>query len=109
MTINYSDGRTLEAVLLTRTDDNIRLAVQGADDVMEFSNINGTWVCGGFGAGHGEFAWQRRAQKPTVTEAECCCSHELAARLIHLLYTDSSEDRIEMEAPAELQHMHMTV
>jgi hypothetical protein len=109
MTIKYSNGKAFEAVLLSRTDDNMRLAVQGADDVMEFSNINGTWVSADCEPVTIEFAWQRRAHKPTVTEAECSCSHELAARLIHLLHTDSSEDRIEMEAPVELQHLHMTV
>jgi hypothetical protein len=39
--------------------------------------------------------------KPAVSEADCSCSRELAAQLIHLLFTDSNEDRIEMIVPAD--------
>ena len=103
MIVTYLDGKSFEAVLLTRTENTIRLAVVGADDVMELSNINGTWVSEDCEPVLIEFAWQRHARKPTITEAECCCSRELAARLIHLLFTNSGEDGMEMEDPLESQ------
>lgn len=92
MTITYLDGRAVEAVLLSRTDDTIRVAVVGAEDVTQFSNINGTWVSEDCEPARIEFAWHQKGHKPTISEADCCCSHELAARLVHLLFTDSKDE-----------------
>lgn len=105
MKIKYSDGIAVEAVLLSRTDNTMRLAVQGAEDVIEVSNINGVWVSAECEPVSIEFAWQRRDHKPVISEAECCCSRELAARLIHSLFAGSSEDRVELEIPAEVRRM----
>ena len=102
MTIKYSEGIAFEAVLLSRTENTMRLAVQGADDVVEISNINGVWVSADCEPVSVEFAWQRRDRKPTVTEAECCCSRELAAKLIHSLFVGSSDAPIELEVRPEL-------
>ncbi len=96
MTINYSDGRAVEAALLSRTENAMRVAVQGGEDVMEFREIRGSWVSADCEPVTIEFAWQRRERKPTVTEADCHCSHDLAARLIGLLFTDSAD-----QAPAQ--------
>jgi hypothetical protein len=101
MTITYSDGIAVEAVLLSRTERKMRLAVQGADDVIEVSNINGTWVSADCEPVSIEFAWQRRDRKPTISEAECCCSHELAAKLIHSLFDGVNEEKVELEARPE--------
>ena len=97
MTINYSDGRAVEAVLLTRTESTLLVAAQGADDVMEISNINGTWVSADCEPVAIEFAWQQRDPKPRISEADCQCSPELAARLIRLLFTDSNADTTESD------------
>jgi hypothetical protein len=113
MTIYYSDGRAVEAILLSRTETTLRLAVEGADDVIELSDINGTWVSGDCEPVSIEFAWQRHDREKTTPEADCCCSHETAARLIHLLFTDSSDDSVEINAPGELRmaagSAHLTV
>jgi hypothetical protein len=98
MTIQYSDGRSAEAVLLSRTETTIRVAVQGTEDVLELSEINGTWVSADSEPVAIEFAWQRRKQEPAISEADCCCSGELAERLIQSLSTDSSEDRMQGDA-----------
>ena len=92
MTITYLDGRAVEAVLLSRTGDTIRVAIEGADDATEFSIRNGTWVSEDCEPARIEFAWQRKSHKATVSGADCSCSPELAARLIHLLFTDSKDD-----------------
>jgi len=68
------------------------VAAQGADDVMEISNINGTWVSADCEPVAIEFAWQQLDRKPKISEADCLCSPELAPRLIRLLFTDSSDD-----------------
>lgn len=109
MTINYSDGRAVEAVLLTRTETTMRVAMQGTDDVSELSNVNGAWVSADCEPVTIEFAWQRRDRKPTISEADCYCSHELAARLIRLLSTNSSQDSIELRARAESQRAMASV
>jgi hypothetical protein len=98
MTIKNSDGRTFDAVLLTRTENTIRAAMEGADDVMEFTNIRGTWVSADCEPVTIQFAWELCDRKPAITEADCCCSPELAARLLHLLFSDSSEDEIAASA-----------
>ena len=92
MTITFLNGRAVEAVLLSRSDDTIRLAIEGEDDVTEFRNVSGTWVSEDCEPARIEFAWQQKDHKPTISEADCCCSRELAARLIHLLLSDSSEE-----------------
>jgi hypothetical protein len=101
MTIKYANGNVAEAMLLSRTDTTIRVAMAGADDVGEFSYINGTWVSDDCEPVLIEFAWQRHDRQETVREADCCCSRELAARLIHLLFTDSGERGIAGDASHE--------
>jgi hypothetical protein len=62
---------------------------------MEVSDINGTWVSADCEPVTFEFAWQQLGRKPQISEANCHCSHELAAHLIDLLFTDSGEDATE--------------
>ena len=40
MTINYSDGRAAEVVLLARTESTLLVALKGGDDVMEISVVD---------------------------------------------------------------------
>ena len=44
MTIIYADGKGVEAVLLSRTENTMRDAVEGAEEAMELSNVGGIWV-----------------------------------------------------------------
>jgi hypothetical protein len=70
---------------------------------MEISDINGTWVTADCEPVTIEFAWQQLDCQPQISEADCHCSNELAARLIGLLFTDSSEDETESDILAGLQ------
>jgi hypothetical protein len=38
-----------------------------------------------------QFAWQGKTREQVLTEADCICSHDLAARLIHLLWNADEE------------------
>jgi hypothetical protein len=58
MTINYPDGRVVEAILLSRGNDTLRAAVQGEDDAQIFNLISGTWVSEEDGPVRIEFAWE---------------------------------------------------
>jgi hypothetical protein len=94
MTITYSNGRSVEAVLLARSETTIRVALEDTENVMEFSDIDGTWRSADCEPVLIEFAWQKLDRKPAIAEADCCCSSELAASLIQSLFADSSEDEL---------------
>ncbi len=98
MTIAYANGRTVQAVPLARTESSLRAAVQGAEDTLEISEVGGAWITADCEPVTIEFAWQRLDRKPKISEADCLCSRELAARLVHLLFTDSGEDNIRLSA-----------
>ena len=76
MTIQYSDGKAVEAVVMSRTETTLRAVIEGADDVTEFSNIHGIWVSEDCEPVTIVFAWQRR------NSPKAMCSQELAARLV---------------------------
>jgi hypothetical protein len=86
MTIHYTNGKSVEALLLAQTGNTLRVATPGEDDALEFTRINGLWVSDDCEPARIEFAWQRKKHQPEVTEADCICPHELAAHLIHLLW-----------------------
>lgn len=91
MTIQYRDGKMIEAALVARTENMLRVAPKGSDDALEFLNVNGTWVSEDCEPVRIEFEWQRRERKPEISEADCVCSQELAARLIHMLLSGEEE------------------
>ena len=91
MTIRYSNGQTFEAVLLNQTDDSMRIALQGSEDVLELKQVNGTWITDECEPVHVEFAWTRQSLLDEISEDDCVCSPELAARLLHLLFSGEEE------------------
>ena len=103
MTITYENGTRLEAVLVARHEHTIRVAVKGGDDLLEFKQINGTWVSEDCEPVRIEFEWEKRERKPDVTEADCICSQELAARLIHMLL-NGEEEECEAVTPPDAFH-----
>ncbi|MGA3097304.1 MAG: hypothetical protein ABSF25_12670 [Bryobacteraceae bacterium] len=100
MTIRYADGRTSEAVILSRTENTMRVAIKGSDDVAEFVSVDGAWLSEDLGPVQVEFAWQRHGRQNVIAEADCICPSELASRLIDLLLNESDGDRIEGDAAA---------
>jgi hypothetical protein len=90
--------------MLSRTETTLRAAIQDADDVIEFSNINGIWVSEDCEPVRIVFEWQRPNSKRTISEADFACSRELAGRLIHVLSGAAPwVARLEtMAEPAEL-------
>jgi len=100
MTLIYADGSRTEAFLLARTENRIRVAIPGSDDPLEFTDMHGTWVSEDCEPVCVEFAWQGKTREEVLTEADCICSHELAARLIHLLWSGNDEDRLRAEPEA---------
>ena len=100
MTIRYADGKAIEGVTLLRTANMMRVAVKGCEDTAEFINVHGTWISEDCEPVTLEYGPRRNAPA-TLSEADCVCSRDLAARLIDLLLTDSAEDAWETRATPE--------
>jgi hypothetical protein len=108
MTIKYANGTKIEAVIVTRRENTIRVAVQGGDDVVEFTEVNGTWVSEDCEPVQIEFAWQQRERQIEYSEDDFICPQELAARLIQMLL-EGEEPEHETIAPAHaLLHTAVT-
>jgi hypothetical protein len=76
----------------------MRVAVRGGDDPVELTDISGVWISEDCEPVQVQFAWQRKTQAQIVEEAECICSHELASRLIHLLWNGTNEPEMAKAA-----------
>jgi len=89
MTIHRADGTMLQAVLLTRTWDTIRVALAGARDALELVQMGGCWYTEEGQRVRLEEAWGDRVAVPLPHEEDFLCQPQLAAYLIGLLGTDS--------------------
>lgn len=106
MIIRYTDGRSVEGVLLARDENRIRVALKDCDDVSEFVIVSGVWVSEDCEPVRVEFAWQT-AKHVDVSEADCLCSRELAARLIQLLLSGEEAEIHDLPIPSfEAGHGH---
>ena len=90
MTIHFLNGASVEAVLLSQSENSVRVSMKGADDATEFVRKDDIWVSDDCEPARIIFAWQQTAPAAPVSEEDFCCPPELAARLIHLLH--SGED-----------------
>ena len=79
MTINYSDRKGIAAVLLSRTENTMRVAAEEAEDATELSNIRGKWVSDECEAVSIQFAWQRNERSQAPSEDDFFCSHVAAS------------------------------
>jgi hypothetical protein len=92
MTIKYPNGTVLNALLLSRANDTLRVTVPGDDDVRTFTLIREAWISEKSEPVTIEFAWQRREAVAVTNETECVCSKELASRLISMLLAEPKVD-----------------
>jgi hypothetical protein len=89
MTIHYSNGTLLNALLLSRENHTLRATVPGDDDVRTFILISGgSWISEELDPVNIEFEWQRGEQARVPEETECVCSQELACSLTSVLGAD---------------------
>ncbi len=93
MTITYANGQTIKAALVVRTDNRLRVALAGSDDLTEFSQINGTWVSEDCEPVHIDFGWPGRTNRE-YKEEDFVCSEDLAASLIHLLLNADEDEEL---------------
>jgi hypothetical protein len=107
MTIKYADGATVEALLLSRTENTLRVMHQGDEDVHIYTRANEAWVSEGCEPILIEFHWQRRSKTLRLAEADCICSKQLAARLISMLL-QGEEPANELDASSSLPATSIT-
>ena len=100
MKIHYDDGRTTEAVLLSRTESSIRVATPGAEDTAIFREVDGQWLSEGGERVTVEFAWSHTAEEPLPTMEDCICAPELATELLRLLASPERPSDAESEQAA---------
>jgi hypothetical protein len=93
MTITYGDGRSLDAVLLSRTSDEVRVLFPGDEDVRSFTSINRRWISEECESVVLQFAWNRSHTALVPTEEKCVCCKRLASRLISALRSGSDGDQ----------------
>ena len=98
MTLTFANGTRTQAVLLSCSENKMRVAVRGGDDPVELTDISGVWISEDCEPVQVQFAWQRKTQAQIVEEAECICSRELASRLIHLLWNGTNEPEMAKAA-----------
>lgn len=94
VTILYGRGSRGVFALMRRssTEQSIRVAAQGCDDVPEFALTNGRWISEDCEPVQVEFAYRGNASQ--IKEKDCICSHEFAAALIHLLFAGENERQV---------------
>ena len=85
MTITYPSGAVLQAIALSHEENEIRAIAAGCDDVLEFTRVHGTWISEELEPVTIEFASQGRQTSPSISEDDCLCPRELAARLIAMV------------------------
>ena len=100
MTLRYANGKTVDAVLLSRTDSKMRVALKGSEDAVELNELCGTWVSDDCEPVQVSFEWEKPAPAH-ASEEDFICSPELAARLIRLLVSaDEPEENSQTSAMA---------
>ncbi len=100
ITIRYLGGRVTEGFVLARHGNRMRVAVKDGEDAVEFTSSNGIWISEECEPVEIQFEWHRHAPRAPVSEADCICPKELAARLIHVLLSGDEE---ECSVPAPLE------
>ena len=91
MTITHLDGTRHEAILLSRTADTLRVAVEGENDSAILTLRNGTWITESCDPVVIEFEWQHHSKVSAPDIAECICSKEDASRLIASLLNPEAD------------------
>jgi hypothetical protein len=86
MTITYPNETVLNAVVLSREEEEIRAIAPGCDDVLAFTRIRGTWVSEDLEPVTIAFEYQTAAGTPDAySDDDYICPKELAASLIQTL------------------------
>ena len=95
--ITYSNGITLDALVLRHDDYELRAIAPGGEDVLSFTRVNSTWFSADLEVVGIDFGWQRRLPAHAPTVADCICPKELAAQLVTSLITGGEPQTQELD------------
>lgn len=98
MRISYQNGAVLEGIMLYRTEESMRVAVKGRDDVMDVRNVHGTWVSDECEPVTMEIGASYQTGME-YSDDEFICPRSLADQLISLLVDDSVDDLLDEQTP----------
>jgi hypothetical protein len=88
MIIRYPNGEAREGVVLSSTENVMRLAMSGHDDILELYLVNGRWIAEDCRPVEVETAWDARMPIPSDLEDGFLCSREDADLLLSLIGSD---------------------
>jgi hypothetical protein len=97
VTITYSDGTAVKAIVPSHEPDEIRAIAAGSDDVQIFRRHKGTWFSENIDPVGLEFEWQHVGVPHVPSDGDCVCSKALAAHLIQTLYAGGEGDEAESD------------
>jgi hypothetical protein len=115
MWIRYGDGTQVEAIVLSRTGNRLRVAVNGCEDAAEFvCAANGTWISEQCEPVQIDFGAVRlpALDSASYREADFVCPPELAVRLLTELFPcdrapEAEDEFAEMfEPPVSMPIVH---
>jgi len=92
MLITFLDGTRAHAHLYTHSASIMRVAVRGADDLVEFTSVSNQWVSENCEPVTIEFEWERIPRTEPVSEQDCICPADLAAQLMDSLSAEAEGD-----------------
>jgi hypothetical protein len=102
VTITYTNGAVLEAIVLSHENNEIRAIAAGCDEALVLTRIHGTWVSEDLEPVAVRFAWEATPAPHAESEDAYVCSKELAARLIQKLFSSSDDE--EMAGKLYVRH-----
>jgi len=94
MTITYANGKKIQAALVVRDENWMRLVLAGQDDVSEFTRVHDAWVSEDCEPVQIEFGPARQVYRE-YSDDDFVCTHELATKLIHMLLNPEEEEEVE--------------
>jgi hypothetical protein len=89
MTIQFPDGKSLHALLLSVETDSVRAAVSGDEDVRVFTRSKTNWISDRGERVKLQFAWEQEKSAPIPDESHFVCPKHLAFELISRLLDSS--------------------
>jgi len=86
LTIQYRDGRSIEALLLSRNEGRIRVQIAGSDDATEFRQFKDIWVSENCEPVRIVFPWAARRGLPIVQVDGAISAPAVGEQFLELLF-----------------------
>ena len=85
MTLEYANGKTIEGVVLCRTESAMRVALRGHNDVVELMQVDGQWISEDRQPVRIQNPCRARAPLSQSAEDDLVCPEEVVSELVELV------------------------